>query len=93
MSKVSNLSSSDDIVFLQAADRAVFGRPRWVAYDPPQSPLVGWGGEHLSPYPSSLDLLAFRSRRLQCLRFWCLIEKNILFSRYYSVISALEIIF
>ena len=39
--------------------------PAGGAYDAPPDPLVGWGGDTPSPFPSPLTPLASRSRRFR----------------------------
>jgi len=59
--KISNLSSPHSFFPAQNAPKSVLGRgsapdPAGGAYDAPPDPIVGWGGDTPSPFPSPLDV-------------------------------------
>ena len=58
MTKISKLSSPNSFFFqAQNAPKSVFGRPRprWGELTTLPRPLVGWGGDTPSPFPSPID--------------------------------------
>jgi len=54
MIKISNLSSPDSFFQAQHAPKSVFGQPR-TPLGELTTPLLGWGGDTSSPFPSPLD--------------------------------------